>query len=430
MRHLLSLLTVALLSPGAALAETLEDAMVSAFRSNPNLEDARLAVRVAREGRIQAAANYMPTLGVTATYGVEESTSETETIFGPSTREDELNPATTTVELTQRLYTGGRRGGQSRLARAEHEAADHQYRATEQDILLFAVEAYLSVLRDSEILRLREEHVAGLEVQLSGTVRRLDVGEVSRTDVAQAQTRLAGARAALSRARAEIERARARYEEVVGHPPEALAPVPDAPQTPTSLAEAVRIAESTHPRIMVARSNERAARARVTIERAALMPQLSMTGRFATADDSNAENDHSENSAAVATLSVPLFEGGLAWSRTRQGRINVDRAEARTEAQHREIVAEVTRSWNGLIAAREVLAAAQQQVEASDLAMRGAERERGLGMRSTLDVLNAQEEARDALIGRARAEAEAAFASYALLAATGQLVLPATPEAQ
>jgi outer membrane protein len=155
-----------------------------------------------------------------------------------------------------------------------------------------------------------------------------------------------------------------------------------------------------------------------------------MTGRFATADDSNAENDRSESSAAVATLSVPLFEGGLAWSRTRQGRINVDRAEARTEAQHREIVAEVTRSWNGLIAGREVLAAAEQQVEASDLAVRGAERERGLGMRSTLDVLNAQEEARDALIGRTRAEAEATFASYALLAATGQLVLPATQEAQ
>ncbi|MBN8605812.1 MAG: TolC family outer membrane protein [Caulobacterales bacterium] len=430
MRRLLPLLALGLLTPGAALADTVEDAMAAAHRNNPNLEDARLAVRAAREGRVQAAANYLPTLGVTGTYGAQELMTETESIFGPSTREAELNPATTNVDLTQRLYTGGRRGGQSRLARAEHETARHQYRATEQDILLFAVEAYLSVRRDSEILRLREDHVVGLESQLSGTQRRLQVGEVSRTDVAQAETRLAGARAALSRARAELERSRARYEEIVGQPPEALEPISTPPETPTSLEDALRIAETTHPQILAARSSERAARARVTIERAALLPQLSVTGRFETAEDSNAENDYRESSSAVATVSVPLFEGGLAWSRTRQSRINVDRAEARTEAQRREIIAEVTRSWNGLVAGRDVLAAAQQQVDASDMAVRGAERERGLGLRSTLDVLNAQEEARETLIGRARAEAEATFASYALLASTGQLTLPATREAQ
>lgn len=430
MRRILPLLALGFLAPSVAFADTVEDAMAAAHRNNPNLEEARLAVRSAREGRVQAAVGYLPTLGLSTSYGAQDVTTETESIFGPSTREEELNPATTNVELTQRLYTGGRRGGQSRLARAEHEATRHQYRATEQDILLAAVEAYLSVRRDIEILRLREEHVAGLERQLSGTQRRLEVGEVSRTDVAQAQTRLAGARAALARARAELERSRSRYEEVVGQPPEALEPVAAPPQTPASLDDAIRVAETTHPAILAARSNERAARARVTIERAALLPQISVAGRFESADDYNAENDHRESSSAVATLSVPLFEGGLAWSRTRQGQINVDRAEARTEAQRREVISTVTRSWSGLITGRDVLAAAQEQVEASDMAVRGAERERGLGLRSTLDVLNAQEEAREALIGRARAEAEATFASYALLASTGQLALPGAREAQ
>lgn len=429
MRRLLPLLALGLLSPGVAVAETLEEALAAAHRNNPTLEEARLGVSAAREGRIQARAGYLPSLGVTSTYGIQELSTETESIFGPTTREEELNPATTSVDLTQRLYTGGRRGGQSRLARADHETARHQYRATEQNVLLFAVEAYLSVRRDIEIVRLREEHVEGLTRQVSGTQRRLEVGEVSRTDLAQAQTRLAGARASLSRSRADLERSRARYEEIVGAPPEALEPVSAPPQTPASLDEAIAIAGSTHPEILAARSTEQSARARVTIERAALLPQLSLSGRYQTTNDSTYEGDYSEGSSAVAQLSVPLFEGGLAWSRTRQGRINVDRAEARSEAQRREIMAEVVRSWNGLIAGRDVLTAAQEQVEASDMAVRGAERERGLGMRTTLDVLNAQEEARDALIGRARAEAEAAFAVYALLASTGQLTLPAAGDA-
>jgi outer membrane protein len=120
---------------------------------------------------------------------------------------------------------------------------------------------------------------------------------------------------------------------------------------------------------------------------------------------------------------MPLFEGGYAWSRTRQSRINVDRAEARTEAQRREVIANASAAWSNLIASREVLTAADEQVEASAIAVEGAERERGYGLRSTLEVLDAEEEARNALIGRVRANAESVVASYALLAAAGALTL-------
>jgi outer membrane protein len=120
---------------------------------------------------------------------------------------------------------------------------------------------------------------------------------------------------------------------------------------------------------------------------------------------------------------MPLFEGGYAWSRTRQSRINVDRAEARTEAQRREVIANVSAAWSNLTASREVLTAADEQVEASAIAVEGAERERGYGLRSTLEVLDAEEEARNALIGRVRANAESVVASYALLAAAGALTL-------
>ena len=424
MRRLLASLSLAplLLAPGVAAADTLEDALAAAYRNNPNLEDARLAVRSAREDSVQAFASYLPTLGLTSSYGLRNVETETTSIFGPTTTDAELEPRTASVQLQQQLYTGGRRDGQRDLARAGVEGARHVLRSTEQDVLLAAVDAYLSVRRDEEILRLRQEHVQGLERQLSGTRRRLDVGEVSRTDLAQAQTRLAGARAAAARAEADLAASRARYELIVGKPADELAPV-ERPATPETLDYAVRAAEERHPDVLRAISDRRAARARVEVERAGLRPQVSFVGRYDRLEDSSVENDRSEGASAVAQLSVPLFEGGFARSRVRQGRINVQRAEARIEGERREVVANVVAAWNNLEAGRDIVEAANEQVAAAEEAVVGAERERGLGLRTTLDVLNAEEERRNAQISLVSAEAEYTFSAYALLAATGALTI-------
>ena len=413
-----------LLQAPAAHADTLEEALAAAHRNNPTLEEARLAVRAARQDRVQAAAAYWPTLGVSASIGAQDVEIESSSIFGPSSNESRTNPRSTNVDLTQSLFTGGRRLGVTRLARANVEGAQQGLRATEQDILLAAVDAYLSVQRDEEVLRLRAQHVEGLTRQLAGTRRRLDVGEVSRTDLAQAQTRLAGARAALSRSRAELEASRARYEQIIGHAPTDLAPVMTLPNVAPTLSAAVTEAETQHPDLMRARSSERAAHARTTIERAALLPQVSITGRYEYSDDATYETDRREGTSAVARFSLPIFEGGLAASRARQSEINMQRAEALTEARRREIVANVASAWNNLLATREILDAAREQVETAELAVSGTERERGFGLRSTLDVLDAEEEAREAQVNRARAEAEATFAAFALSAATGSLALP------
>ena len=411
------------LAPSIASADTLEEALMAAHANNPNLEDARLALSAAREGRAQAVAAYLPSVGLSGSAGTQSVESDTTGIFGPSTAQANLEPTTATAQVTQQLFTGFRRSGLSRLAEADITNAREGLRAREQDVLLAAVNAYIGVMRDAEIVRLREEHVRGLTTLLSGTRRRLDVGEVSRTDVAQAQTRLAGARAALARSRADLESSQASYIAIIGRPPEALIPVAALPQTPPSLDEAVRQADNGHPDLAQAQSREQAARAQVTIERAALLPQVSLVGRADENRDFSSTESRRESASAVAQFSMPLFEGGYAWSRTRQGRINVDRAEARTEAQRRQVIADVTSAWSNLTASREVLIAANEQVEASAIAVDGAQRERGFGLRSTLDVLDAEEEARNALIGRARANAEAVVASYALLAATGALTL-------
>lgn len=423
MKRLLTLLALAPLMSPAAAAETIEGALIAAHQNNPNLEDARLGVRAAREGRVQARATYLPQIGLSGSYGAQEYESDTNGIFGPQTTEAELNPTTATAQLTQQLFTGWRRQGQSRLARANYDSAREDLRSREQDVLLTAADAYLGVLRDSEIVRLRQEHVTGLERLLAGTRRRLEVGEVSRTDVAQAQTRLAGARASLARSRAELEASQARYIAIVGEPADNLTPVAASPLTPHTLDEAMRLAQESHPDLGRARSAERAARAQVTIERSALLPQVSVVGRAEENHDLSISESRREGTSAVAQVTMPLFEGGYARSRTRQGRINVDRAEARTEAQRREVIANVSGAWSNLVASREILAAANEQVGSSAIAVEGAERERGLGLRSTLDVLDAQEEARNALIFRARANADAVLASYVLLAASGALTL-------
>lgn len=422
-RWFVSLALAPVLLAPCALADTLEDALISAHANNPNLEEARLALRAAGEDRTQAIAAYLPTVGVTGNTGVQNVESDVNGFFGPSTTQNELRPATTTAQVTQQLFTGFRRSGQSRLADANIGGAREGLRSREQDVLIATVDAYVNVLRDQEILRLRQEHVEGLSRLLNGTRRQLDVGEVSRTDVAQAQTRLAGARAALARARADLETSQARYIAVVGRPPVGLVPVTALPQTPPSLEEAIRQANSNHPDVARAEQAERAARAQVTIERAALLPQITLVGRADENRDFSATESRRESTSAVAQFSVPLFEGGYAWSRTRQSRINVDRAEARTEAQRRDVTANVSAAWSDLAASREVLTAANEQVEASAIAVEGAERERSYGLRSTLDVLDAEEEARNALIGRVRANADAVTASYALLAATGALTL-------
>lgn len=415
----------AMLAPCAAVADTLEDALVSAHANNPNLEDARLELRAAREGRAQALAGYFPTVGLSGNAGMQSVETEATGIFGPTSTQTNLEPSTATAQVTQQLFTGFRRSGVSRLADADIAGAREGLRSREQDVLLAAVNAYVGVMRDTEIVRLREEHVRSLTTLLAGTRRRLDVGEVSRTDVAQAQTRLAGARAALARSRADLASSQAGYIAVIGRPPQGLVAVGALPQTPYSLEDAVNQAAHNHPDLGRARSQERAARAQVTIERAALLPQISLVGRADENRDFSTTESHRESTSAVAQFSMPLFEGGHAWSRTRQSRINVDRAEARTEAQRRQITADVTSAWSNLAASREVLTAANEQVEASALAVEGAQRERGLGLRSTLDVLDAEEEARNAVIGRARANADATVASYVLLAATGALTLDA-----
>jgi outer membrane protein len=411
-----------LVAASAAHADTLVDAMTAAYHNNPTLDQARLAVRAAREDRIQARAGYLPQVSINGGYGYQDYTVRTPSPFGTITTPQSLHPETETAQVTQQLFTGGRLSGQSQLAHAGVDSARNNLRSTEQQVLLAAADAFLSVQRDERIVSLREQDVQALTRQLTGTQRRLDVGEVSRTDLAQVQTRLAGANSALAQAHADLDRSRAQYLQIIGSEAHDLQP-PTTPALPQSEDEAVHLAQTAHPDLLRARSDERAARARTTIERSGLYPQVSVAGRYDHLNQSSFSDQERDGASATVNLSVPLYEGGYYSSRVRQSRINEARADAQVEEQRRQVVANATSAWGDHTAFQGVVSAARDQVTAAQEALSGAERERGLGLRSTLDVLNAEEEYRSAEVNLARAEAAAALSAYTLLADTGLLTL-------
>jgi outer membrane protein len=419
LRSALLVFGACLAAPAPAHAENLEDAIASAFSNNPTLADARLGVRSAREDRRQASASYYPQVDVGVDFSGRILETRSNSLFGVSNNVDVLDGRSVALRAVQRLYSGGRRRAEVNQAEAGIGGAQESLRQAEQGVLLRTIRAYADVLRDQENLRIRAEYSDSLSEDLRGTQRRLEVGDVTRTDLAQSQARYARAVAGVSQARAQLEQSRAAYDAAVGHQPGDLAPLDAPPSAPFSVQDATAEAEAVNPELLQAKYDERAAQAQVNIERSSLAPTLDVIGSANYADDVAQEGDMSQSAEVRARLSVPLFEGGFYQSRVRQSRIAVLRAEERTESTRRAVRANVATAWHALDAAAEVVEAAHAQVDADETAVEGVRREQGVGLRSTLDVLNAQQELLDSELGVVNAERDAYVAVFELLQAMG-----------
>jgi outer membrane protein len=415
----LSLLLFASAICAPASAQTLQEAVGSAYRSNPAIQEARLALDAAREDIRQARADYLPQVDAVAEFGTSNRVEDRP--VAPLHTDQDLDPATTSIRAAEQVYAGGRRSAQSRLARATVASAEQNLRSVEQDIVFDAVTAYAGLLRETQIVRIRRDNATRLTEYLRVTQRRLDVGDVSRTDLSQAQARLARAQAGEVSALAELEQTRASFEAITGITPAGLSPLPPPPALPETLDQALANAEAAHPALLQAARDVEAARARIGIERAALLPEVSVIARVDQAEDQNLAGDQIENAGVSARFAMRLYDGGMARSRVRQSRLGVEQAEQREEAVRREIAANVVTAWHDAAATRRLVEAARVQLEADEAAMLGVSREQGLGLRSTLDVLNAQQELLDSQLALARAEHDAFVSAYALLASVGAL---------
>lgn len=410
-----------IVAPGAALGQTLPEALVQAYKANPTLEGQRAATRQADEGYAQALASFLPQVSVTGSY--TRRTVETETtVSGLTNRTRSTSePNSYGLQASQSLFEGGRRIALLASVDAQIDAAQAGLRATEQQVLLAAVAAYVNVRRDEEQLAIRTANVTLLEEQLRAARERFDVGVITRTDVAQAEARLAGAKAGLAGALADLEASRAAYARIIGAPPEKLAAPPAVAGLPPTLDEALSIALSANPDLDRARSGERVARESVKIEESELYPSLALVGRLDRTFDQAGAGVDQDISSATAQMNVPLFEGGFARSRTRAAKIGVTRAQAQVEEARRAVTAQVVEAWNDYQASLRVIDASRQQAGANTLALEGVTLESEIGERTTLDVLNARQELLEAQLAVVRAERDSYVAAHALLAAIGRL---------
>lgn len=435
---------VAILLSGAAAgglaaparAETLADALTLAYQTNPNLLAQRATQRGIDENYVQARAGYRPTLTFqgSASYlqtrtpraaqGTPIDTIGNGTPNAVGSGIQAFNSGFIGLDLSQPIWTGGRVSAAVSAAEGDILSGRENVRRQEAQVMLATIQAYLDVRRDQEGVRIRELNVGVLRDQLKESQARFDVGELTRTDVAQSQARLAASDALLSNAKAQLAISRANYASVVGQNPGDLEPEPSIDfLLPKTADEAFTDAEQNSPLLKAQVYAEQASRARIAQARAERMPQLSarldygFTGVVSPFDQGKFTRDIT----AQGVLTVPIFNGGLTSSRIRQQveRNNVDRITI--EVQRRTVLQTVTQAWNQLVAARANTESTEEAVRAADIAAQGTHEEQKVGLRTTIDVLNAEEELRNDQLSATNAHHDAYVAAANLLAAMGRL---------
>jgi outer membrane protein len=437
-RQLAAVLTAGLAGAFAApaLAETLSDALAMAYETNPTLQAQRATQRALDETYVQARSGWRPTLSVVAS----TTWSETRTPHAAGgglidTNGDGIpdavgrgviqrNSAFPSLSLNQPIWTGGRTAAAVSAAQADILSGRETLRRIEQQVMLTVVQAYVDVRRDQESLRIRQENVSVLQEQLKESKARFDVGEITRTDVAQSESRLAAAQALMQSATAQLAISRANYAAVVGQNPGELTAEPSLGfLLPATADDAFSVAEKFNPTLRAQQYAEQASRARVAAARAERMPNVYAHATLGFSGPAEPFNQklYSTDITVQGVVTVPLFTGGLNTSRIRQSieRNNVDRISI--EGQRRAVLQSVTQSWNQLIAARANIDSTEESVRAAAIAAEGTRQEQKVGLRTTLDVLNAEQELRNDELTAVAAKHDEYLAAATVLSAMGRL---------
>jgi outer membrane protein len=403
----------------ASAAESLEAALARAYSGNPTLNAQRASLRATNENVPQALSGFRPRVTGTADIGAQNVDSST-----PGRGDSRFSgfPRGVGVQVDQTIWNAGRTGNAVSQAESLVLAGRQQLRVAEQTVLLDAATSYMNVLRDTAILNLNNNNVEVLEEQLRQTRDRFSVGEVTRTDVAQSEARLAGSRSQAAVAQANLKASLGRYRQIVGVQPKRLQPArPVERALPRGLEEAGRIAQAAHPSILAALHNVDAADIAVKVAEAELYPTLGVTASLSQRYDVQTQDDRRTTASVVGRLTVPIYEGGQVYSRTRQAKELAGQRRLEADITREQVRAQVVSGWGALEASRAQIAAAQAQVSAAETALSGVREEAKVGQRTTLDVLNAQQEllvARSTLI---TAQRDRVVASYSLLSAVGRL---------
>lgn len=402
-----------------AAAQTMDSALARAYSGNPTLNSQRAAVRATDENVPQALSGYRPRITASADIGASIVDSN---LPGSPNSTSRLAPRGAGVQVTQNIFDSGRTRNTVSQSESQVLGARATLRNTEQNVLLDAATSYMNVLRDTAILNLNRNNVEVLEEQLRQTRDRFQVGEVTRTDVAQAEARLSQAQSQAILAESNLKTSVARFRQNIGVEPRQLAPGrPIENLLPKSLSVALTGALSNHPAIIAALHGVDAAELQVKVTESDLYPTFGVTGTVQQRYDSTLFGDNRLSASIVGALTIPIYEGGQVYARTRQAKETAGQRRIDVDTQRDTVRAAVVSAWGGLDAAKAQIVAAQAQVEAASTALAGVREEAKVGQRTTLDVLNAQQElviARSTLV---TAQRDRVVASYAVLSAIGRL---------
>lgn len=409
--------------PGSA--ETLESALTKAYGLNPTLNAQRASLRATDENVPQAKALGRPTVTVTGDVGPQDSEGKAKNggaTAGSGRYSLVTYPRGAAITATQTLYNGNRTENATRAAESQVLGARETLRNTEQTTLLSAATAYMNVLRDTAILNLRRNNVEVLEEQLRQTNDRFRVGEVTRTDVAQAQSRLAAARSDAILAESNLKTSLGVYRQQIGEEPKQLAPAkPIEVLLPKTREQALAIGQVEHPAIIGALHGVDAQLLQVKVVESDLYPTVQLQANVQDRFDPTAIGSFVFSASVIGKVSVPIYEGGLTYSRVRQAKETLGQTQITVDIQRDAVRAAVIQSWGQLEASKAQIIASQAQVSAAEVALNGVREEAKVGQRTTLDVLNAQQELLNARVALITAQRDRVVNSYNVLSSIGRL---------
>jgi len=414
----------------AATADTLEWALVQAYQNNPSLNAQRASLRATDENVPQALSGYRPKLSVTGTGGYNYSSTQShslnQSVF-PNTVTysdiaDNFGSRGIGASATQTLYNGFQTANRTRQAESQVMGARETLRVTEQQVLLDAATAYMNLLRDGAILDLNRSNVEVLTEQLKQTRDRFNVGEVTRTDVAQAESRLAAGRSALLGAQSNYVTSQANYRRVIGVDPGKLAPgTPVDRFSPPNLPAAISAGQIQSPSVLASMYGVDIAALAVKISEGALYPNLALTASVSKNYDPLYNVNKQTEASVIGSLTIPIYQGGSEYSAIRQSKETLGQQRLNLDVNRDQARATVVQSWGQLDAAKAQIEATTAQVNAAEIALNGVREEARVGQRTTLDVLNAQQELVNARVALVTAQHDRVVASYTVLAAVGGL---------
>jgi outer membrane protein len=403
-------------------ADTMESALLRAYRNNPQLNAQRVSVRATDENVPQALAGYRPKVAGTFSAGVGFVDQLADGSVGQKIEQGDQSPHAAAVTVTQTIYNGNQTANKTRAAESQVFGAREGLRLLEQSVLLAAATIYMDYLRDAAILEVQRSNTKVLELTLRQTRDRYSAGLVTPTDVAQSEAQLAAAKSQELAAVSTLTTTRANFRRIIGNEPSNLAPAsPVDRYLPATVRGAIELALRENPNVTSAMYGVDVNFLTVKINEGALFPTVSLQAAVSKVWDPTVTTINLFTAAATAQLSVPVYQGGAEYSLIRQSKETLEQQRLIMEQARDQARADLVTAWGQLLAGKAQVVAAQSQVDASEIAYLGTTKEAQVGQRTVIDILNAQQTLVNARVVLVTAQHDRVVASYAVLSAIGRL---------